>query len=155
MPARIRPPAAGGSGGGGGSLLGQGSFQNGSDSLSSKSTTSTTFEDVDATNLAVTTAYPASGKLRVVCQGAPHSSANTKDDFWGLRDGSGNISGTQRILGNPGTGFVAGHTTMEWIITGTPSAAVTVKWAWRTASGTAYLASGPTYGPITIDVFEA
>jgi hypothetical protein len=137
-----------------GAHLGQGSYTHASDTFSAKSTTSTTFADVDAVNLAVTTVFPTSGKLRVVCQGAPHSSA-AKDDFWGLRDGNGNISGTQRWLGQPGSGGVMGHTTIEWIIEGAPGVPITVKWAWRTASGTAYLASGPTYGPVTIDVFAA
>lgn len=156
-----RRPGSGGGGGGGsssdapGTWLGGNSYTNGSDALSAKSTTSTTFVDVDAVNLAVATTFPTSGRLRVVVQGTPHHSNATVDAFWGLRDGSGNISGTHRLLGNPGTGAVTGFTSMEWVVTGTPSTAVTVKWSWRTASGTTYLASGPTYGPNTIDVYAA
>lgn len=147
---------AGGAGSGvaAGTWLAGGSFTNGSDSLSAKSTTSTTFADVDATNLAATATFPASGRLRVVVQGVPHASG-AQDVFWALRDGSGDIAGTQRFIGIPGSGAVTGHTTIEWIITGTPGASITVKWAWRTASGTIYLASGPNYGPNTIDVYAA
>lgn len=142
---------------GGGAWLDGGSLANGSDTISAGLTTTSTsssLADIDATNLAVDGTFPASGKVRVVAEGNCHANG-AQDCFIGLRNASGLISGTKRNLGQIGTNFNSGRWHMEWVLTGTPGAAINARLAWAVSGGTLYMASGPTYGPWTIDLFTA
>lgn len=120
--------------GGGGSTVLLAVKQHRPTTTASYSTTSTTFADLDATNLAVTFTAPASGQVLVRLNAYAATGASTGLD-WNLRDSSGDIA-------NTGTATFSGASiefrrTVTMVISGlTPGASYTWKWGQRRESGT-------------------
>lgn len=120
-------------------------------------TTSATFSDIDATNLAVSFVVPPSGQVLVRLNCFCSAAASTTYD-WGLREGSTPVTGADAIMAF-GLGSGQLRETVEFLITGlTPGAPKTWKWAHRLSSGSG--ASGVTYGnnnaaPATMTVLAA
>ncbi|HSX06738.1 MAG TPA: glycosyl hydrolase family 28-related protein [Candidatus Saccharimonadia bacterium] len=125
-----------------------------------------TFQDVDATNLAITFTAPASGQVLVRLTGLVSRSGTspTLDVFWNLRDTNGNISGTGgRIFTN--TGLYIPATLSQTVSSLTPGQSYTWKWGHRASAAgadwTADLRVGgdPTttsgYAPATMEVWSA
>lgn len=138
-------------GGGGTGLIGSTYYAAGSDGATF-TTTSTTLVDADATNLAVTFTVPASGAVRVILGGVCRE-AGGNNVFWGLREASSIVSGTEMTVHS---GAVFSRPYYVTKITGlTPAATVTYKFAHRCDAGTAAIWSGPTRGKVSIEVFSA
>lgn len=118
----------------------------------SPTTTSTSFVDVDATNLVVTFTAPASGIVLVRLEAASNQQTSG-NHYWGLRDGSGDVAGTQAAICGVLGAFSRTPATMR--VSGlTPGTSYTWKWAWKVSSGTAGLFYGTGSGPATIEVWE-
>lgn len=132
-------------------------------SLSSTANT-TTFQDIDATNLAVTFMAPASGQVLLRLTGLVSrtgTSANT-DVYWNVRDSSGDVSGVgARVLTSTGSYLTA---TTSQVISGlVPNQSYTWKWGHRTATAgadwQANLRVGGSvatagYGPATMEIWS-
>ncbi len=128
--------------GGSGGLLAYTSYAPASNTV--VSTTSTTLADLDATNLQITFTVPSTGHVLVKLTAYTDLSVSTQQYFWGLRDGSGLVSGSAGGAFRSVDGMVAAS---SFVITGlTPSASLTWKWAHGVTGG----ATGRTiYGPGT------
>lgn len=130
-------------------LLASLSYRPGSDVQTT--TTSATFVDIDATNLAVTFTVPASGAVLVRLT-AITASTGAFAQYWGLRSGSSDVSNSEGFVKDLAAAFRVVHAVK---ITGlTPAASLTWKWAQRTASGTMTTRYG-TLGPATMEVWSA
>lgn len=106
-------------------------------SQATPSTTSTSYADVDATNLVIPDfTVPASGKVRVTLQAVV---AGTSSEYmlWNLRDGSGNIAGTGGIVTRIAGASDVEIQTRTILVDGlTPDATITGwKWGFRSLSG--------------------
>jgi hypothetical protein len=113
-----------------------------------KASTSTTIEDVDATNAAITFTPTGTSALIEVSAIIGNSTAG-KYSYLALRDGSGTIAGTDmRVVF--GAIFVRPYYAKK--ITGlTPGAPTTIKLGIATDSAaTASLYTGPAYGPLVM-----
>lgn len=139
------------SGGGSSGLLAVTSYR---PSAGQVTTTSTSFVDVDATNLVITFTAPASGAVLVTLNALGRGTGGD-DLYWNLRDGSGDISGTDMLA-------ITGSTRMRFSglcrVTGlTPGNSYTWKWGFCTnnAASTAYFFRGGVYGPATMTVEAA
>ena len=142
-----------------GGIIAAHSYENASDVVIA-TTTSTTFADVDATNAAVSFTAPPSGT--VVVDIHAYGGANTAGESyrWNLRDGSGDIAGTDMRLQ-----FVASSTNPNYgryayraVVSGlTPSAALTWKMGHALVvaggSNNGRIWTGPSFGPLMIVVF--
>lgn len=118
-------------------------------------TTSTTFADVDATNLAVTFTAPPSGKVMFVAYLAINIQSGTVL-AWNLRDGSGDISGTEARVSPSGVTSLI-RINNRWYRTGlTPGTSYTYKLghARSSGSGTAQTRWGGTAADSGAAVFE-
>lgn len=62
------------------------------------STTSSTFADVSTSNLAVTFTPTSTGKVLVVLEGYGRPDSTSTTLAWNLRDGSGDVAGTNRLI---------------------------------------------------------
>lgn len=120
-------------------------------SLATLTTTSTTFVDVDATNLAVAFVVPDSGVVLVRLVGEVQTTGGAM--YWNLREGGSSIASSH--------GFMHGSATtlrlpFDVRIPGlTPGASLTYKWGWRVASGTGTLYAGSNDGPAVMEVWAA
>lgn len=124
-----------------------------------RNSTSTTFEDVDATNLVVTFVAPASGSVVVELSALASCVQTTPDIYWTMRDGTVDV--------HAGVGVKSGAATPadQWErcqavfrVTGlTPGKSYTWKWAHRTstAATTVRTYAGGAFYPSTIKVFDA
>ena len=122
-------------------------------------TTSTSFVDVDATNLVVGFTGPPSGKVlvRLSSLGQGPSSSGSNNWWWNLRDSVGNVTDSEVYISN-----YAG-TAMRWhasiMVAGlTAGSAYSWKWGWRiNSAGTATLYPGRTagtpQGPMVMEVW--
>lgn len=125
-----------------GKLLAYTDYRPASDST--LSTTSLSYADVDATNMAVTFTAPPSGKVVVDLTAYCATSSSAVTQFWALRNGSTTVTGSE-------TGVVASAQALRaapsLLITGlTPGTSYTYKWAWKLGqAGTGYMYVGPTY----------
>ena len=121
-------------------------------SIQSVATTSTSFADVDATNLAVTFEVPDSGEV-IVVMNAIVGNSSVNSAFWGLREGGANVAGSDmsmwQIVG-------AARVTYHCKITGlTPGASKTWKWSHAVNGGATFtLYYGAELGPATMEVWE-
>lgn len=94
---------------------------------SNPSTTSSTFADIDATNLAVTFTAPASGSVLIIWSGIVGIDTANSTYAWNVRDASGDVAGTS-ITVEYGTPVASGVTRM-CVKTGlTPGQSYTWKW---------------------------
>lgn len=109
-------------------------------------TTSASYADVDATNLAVTFTVPASGSVIVRLE-AHASSAVTSNYGWGVRDGSTDLAGSTVLDAIAENARI----TASFIITGlTPGASKTYKWSHARISGVG--TTQMSYGQVSIAV---
>lgn len=121
-----------------------------------KSTTSATLADVDATNLNMSVVVPANGKYIVDVEALIHSGSAATYVNFGLRDGSGNIAGTQRLMGNNTNRM---RLRPRWYLTSrTPGATDTIKLAFASTDGanTAIIEAGsgtPFWGPVIMEAY--
>lgn len=134
-----------------GTLLGKTSYTPGSDS-DIKSSTSTTLEDVDATNAIVTFTAPASGNVIVDITANAQVTGSQSQLYWGVRESSTNVGAKTFILGIFPQGM---RTTARWYITGISAGAHTYKAAICVDAQTGHLSGGPTLGPIVLAVWAA
>lgn len=137
----------------GGGLLAQTHYKAGSDTATFN-TTSTSFVDVDATNLAVTFTAPASGKVLVRLTAVCQNNDGSLIAYAALREGSTNIGSQLYLLGFTSAAVVP--MSVPFLVTGlTPGNSYTYKWAWRVTAGTTYMFTGPGYGACTMEVIAA
>lgn len=151
--------SAGGGGSGTGRLLARTIYDPASDE--SKSSTSATFGDADATNLVLPDFdAPASGVVLVVLTG--WAQGNGSALAYNLRDGSGDIAGTDvRVIHGVNNGVndpthVLGRIPARIPVTGLSGTQTGWKWgiARPTGSSTAQVTGGPTYGPFVMEVYD-
>jgi hypothetical protein len=116
--------------------------------------TDTSYQDLDATNCAVTFTAPTSGRVIIRCNAAFHGSAAV-DAAWALRDGS-------TVMAEAYTPTITSIqvTHKDFYVTGlTPGASYTLKWSAKSASGSLsfYRATTSSYagGPMTMEVVVA
>lgn len=111
-------------------------------------TTSTSYVDVDATNLAVTFTAPASGNVLVRLTGTAQMGA-ANNGYWGLREASTTIKQGLAV------GVTNAHgATVAFHVTGlTPSSSYTYKWAWKVSTNTQTMFTGPAHGPNVMEVW--
>jgi hypothetical protein len=121
-------------------------------------TTSTTFADVDATNLRVTFTAPASGDVVVVLSAyAKADGTGTNYARWNLREASSDIAGTDMRL----VGEISSRHTARAAVGGlTPGSTHTYKWGHAVSGGTGtarlYVGAGSTgYGAAIMAVWAA
>lgn len=118
-----------------------------------KTTTSTSYVDVDATNLAVTFVAPASGAVFVTLE-AESQNATGQNVYWDLRSGSSDVAGTKcQIFSSANYGTA----TKTMYVSGlTPGQSYTYKWGWKVSSSTGSLVAGGTDdGPALMIVRDA
>lgn len=123
---------------------------------------STTFTDMDATNLAVGFTVPPSGNVLVKLSGL--ALLETAESYWwGLREGTTDLANPTRILTNTAapSNDLAWRMTASIYITGlTPGEAKTYKWSHASDGGQAQTNSGGTGtisdgGPSVMEVWAA
>jgi hypothetical protein len=144
-------------GGGGGVVLSYRHYNPGS--ITTLASSSTTGGDVDATNLVLPDfTMPTSGLVLVTLNAAVVNSVrNTSGNdgaFWCIRDGSGNISGTESFVYADNT---VGRTAYATVIAGTPGATIS-GWKWGhynpNAAQTTTIKAGGGQGPAVMAVLE-
>jgi hypothetical protein len=125
------------------------------------SPTSSTYVDMDATNLAVTFVAPTSGKVMIQTE-IGYSCAGGSLLSIDLREGTSDLAGTQRVAANisSGVGLIQGSVAPLWIISGlTAGSTHTYKLGMSRLSGTAgvQFIIDPTsvWGDVHIVVTEA
>lgn len=122
------------SGGGGGPTALLAVKQHRPSTTASYSTTSTTYADVDATNLVVTFTAPASGQVLVRLNAYAATGASTGLD-WNLRDSVGDVANTGTATYSGGS--VEFRRTVTMVVSGlTAGTSYTWKWGHRRESGT-------------------
>lgn len=140
-----------GSGGGVG-LIGVTSYNPGSETNST--TSSTTSADVDATNLKVDFTVPPSGKVLVKLTGSdPYGNPGVGAYIWSLRESSSELSGSSAIVG---VFRAEERTTHTCLITGlTAGASKTYKWGHRMTAATpgGFRYGGADRGPALMEVW--
>jgi hypothetical protein len=106
------------------------------------STSSSTWADIDATNLIVTPTIPASGSVLVRLTAYCDLSTSVQEYFWALRSGSSNITGSGGVATRSADGFCV---SVAFMLTGlTPAATPSWKWAHAASGGaTGRLFAGP------------
>jgi hypothetical protein len=137
-----------GSGGGSG-LIGATVYKPASDTTAN--TTSATYVDADATNLAVAFTVPPSGKVLVRLTALGYNGTTGQGAYWNLREGTSDVAGSEAFLADTNLIRRVVHTAL---ITGlTPGQAKTWKWGHRVgASGTTTLRYG-TLGAAVMEVW--
>lgn len=130
--------------GGGTGCIGLTTYRAASNSSYAITSTSAAMVDVDATNLIVTFTAPPSGKVLVRLESLSDA-PNTGSMHWGLRDGSGLVSGSVTQYVGYATAVNDNldrrHVTIP--VTGlTSGTSYTVRWAARVTSGTGTLYNG-------------
>lgn len=136
----IGPLGAGGGGGiSAGSLIGLKAYNPAT--LATYTTTSSTYGDVDAANLAVTFTAPASGNVLVrLTVGLVKASDTSSVVVWALRSGTTTVPGTPTQVVNASNAGGMRATSAAMYVTGlTPGTSYTYKWAWRRQTGTGTL----------------
>lgn len=123
---------------------------------SSYTRTSSTFADVDATNLSAAFTVPQSGKVLVCLNTLGKSAATASMLRWNVRDGAADVAGTDEGITNQNQG--------DWrhsynaIITGlTAGASKTYKWGFASsdnATTVTMYAGGTDKGPATMEVWQ-
>lgn len=117
-------------------------------------TTSTSFVDIDATNLAVTFVAPASGVVFVRLEAESRNATSCQNVYWNLRDSGGDVSGTSAQI-TTSASFVA-STRMLYVSGLTPGNSYTWKWGWRVSGGTgSHVSGGADDGPSSMLVYDA
>lgn len=125
-------------------------------SMASYSRSSSSFEDVDATNLLVTFTVPESGNVLVKCSAL--GNAGGQPMRWNLREGGSDLPGTVCYMGDANIGS---RYESSVLISGlTPGQIKTYKWGYRAAGSTVNIyAGGPgddtDVGPAIMEVWSA
>jgi hypothetical protein len=117
-------------------------------------TASTTFVDVDATNLKVTFTAPPSGNVLARINAMVEPSAVSTVCYINLRDGSTDVAGTSIYVCNVQAVTNCAHTV---VVTGlTPGTSYTWKLgAKKGGTGSCTVEGGPTYGTVVLEVYSA
>jgi hypothetical protein len=149
---RIEPGGGGGSGGG---LLAHVYDYE----ATGYSTSSTSFEDVDATRLAVTFAAPASGRVVVVLTAYADFSSGSGGDqhLWNLREDGADLPETFATISRRDASF-RGHRLTHRVVLDVDPGEHTITWGWRTDGGTIRIFGGPDdvpQGPCVMEVWAA
>lgn len=129
--------ASGGGGSGAGGVIAAKSYAPATQQTYSP--TSSTYVDMDATNLAVTFTAPSSGKV-MIQTGIGFSVVGGSLLSLNLREGTTNLSGAQRVAGNVSSsvGVMQGSVSPIWVRTGlTSGTSYTYKLGMSRLSGTA------------------
>lgn len=146
----VGPLSTGGGGASDGGLLAYTAYDPGT--LANYTTTSTTFVDVNATNLAVTFTAPSSGKVLVRLTATCQISGSGATMDWSLRTGTTDLATNFRVAA---TVNVEARS-VPLIITGlTPGTSYTYKWSYRrtAAAGTnVTIYAGAGAGAATMEV---
>lgn len=117
------------------------------------STTSSSFADVDASNVAVTFTVPT-GFTAVTARAVMvvRNLTGSNIVYFNLRDSSGDVSGTDQTLASA-SATPGARTLYEQRITGlTAGQSYTWKLGWAVAGGTGRIVCGSTDGPLTMEV---
>lgn len=119
---------------------------------SNLSTTSTSYVDAEATNLAVTFTAPSSGNVNVRLEGQIRNGGGSV--AWNLRTGAGDVAGTGAfIIGSFGSS-IPQRIAYSVPLTGlTAGVSYTYKWGWKVDTGTAQLVTSTDNGPATMEVW--
>lgn len=120
-------------------------------------TSSSSYADVDATNLSVAFTAPANGKVRVRLEGTVLIDPADQEMFWALREGSSNLANTgASVYYSPSGSDYLIRLSYAIYITGlVASSSHTYKWAWKSVGGDVVsLVHGADY-PLTMEVWAA
>jgi hypothetical protein len=113
----------------------------------------TSWGDVDATNLVVSFTFPASGRVLLDMTG--FITSNTNIVHWGVRDGTTLVTGSEQRV----TNSLTGRFHYSALISGTPGAATTWKFAHWGGASSSHLRGGPSgsggVGPSVMKVWSA
>lgn len=114
-------------------------------------TTSTTYVDVDATNILVSFRAPPSGKVRVTTSLYARNNTGGQVVKFNLREGSSDLTGTGQSVTDASTGArIAYEATVSGLV---PGSVHTYKLGWRAVGGTASCSYGGTdVGPVVMTV---
>lgn len=122
-------------------------------------TTSTTFVDLDATNLVVAFTGPPSGRVlvRLSCLAQGPSSSGSNNWWWNLRDSVGDVANSEMYVSNYAGTAMRWNTAIE-IVSLTPGTAYSWKWGAKLVSagtGTLYVGrtAGTPQGPAIMEVW--
>jgi hypothetical protein len=129
------------------------------------STSSTSFADVDATNLAITFTAPASGKVLVILEAfievdAADPNSSNHGEMWNLRESTTNLAESDGFIGG-WTGASERRFRYACRITGISAGSHTYKWGFRTTSATFTQrlvvggTAGTDAGPALMEVWAA
>ena len=120
------------------------------------SSTSTTFVDVDATNLAVTFTAPASGNVLIHVQVNVTSNNATGDIYVNLREGSTNLANTSRLVDAVSSNTLT-QIMCAFYLTGLSAGSHTYKLGYKTttAATTVAVNLGPNFGQVVFEVWSA
>ncbi|MFA5003706.1 MAG: glycosyl hydrolase family 28-related protein [Candidatus Saccharimonadales bacterium] len=124
-------------------------------STTTLSTTSTTFVDADAVNLAATFTAPASGRVLVRLTAARSLAGTTPVQYWNVRSAAADVAGTAGMIATATSRSRSTHTA---IVSGlTSGTAYTFTWGHASNAGTvtSTLNIGSTDGPATMEVWTA
>ncbi len=137
-----------------GGLVGRKSYRPGSNGSTFGAITSTSIINLDPTNLVVSFVAPTGGVVDVRLTGAALMSDASQFIYWGLRDGSGQVSGTgMQGINDPQSGSVILTSSAVIRVTGlTPGASYTYYWAVKVSGGSANMYGGPDFGSFEMEV---
>lgn len=121
------------------------------------SVTSTTFADVDATNLVVSFTAPPSGKVLVRLSALFSTPGSGQNSWWNLRSGSSDVVDSEVYLSNIAASTASFFSPSVRISGLTPGTAYTWKWGAKNSGGSANLYVGRTasvpQGPAVMEVW--
>lgn len=120
-------------------------------------TSSTSFADLDATNLAVTFTAPASGAVIVDLIGFVFKDVGATAGamyHWNLRDTSGDIAGTNQVVSYSNSTAFAWRTATAMRVAGlTPGNSYTFKWGHKVSADTFGVLHSTTWGDAVMRVW--
>lgn len=114
--------------------------------------TTTSFADVDATNLSLSFTTPADGVVDIILYGSGFVST-TVNSFWNLRNGAADVADSECAFTGATTYTQAVVRKIRLTLTG--STAYTLKWGWKASSAaTLRMRVGGDYGPALMEAWS-
>lgn len=113
------------------------------------STTSTTFVNVDSTNVTLAFTVPHSGAVDIIAEAVVDVGSAGVQAKWNLRDGGGDVAGTEVTMTRTADSVRVTH---RWHLTGLTPGAYSVNLGQATSDGAfaARVLCGGTYGPVSL-----
>lgn len=118
-------------------------------------TSSSSFADVDATNLAITFTAPASGRVLVVLSASQQGGTAGTQVYWNLRTTAPADVADSDMSMNYGNNHIRRNTYRKRFTGLTPSSSYTWRWGHRGAGGTTYIYAGGDHGAAVMEIWSA